>query len=470
MPRRMIVRNLNAKCMILMTCVFHMSCGRRSSSEDSGGGAATGSFAGSRVDVTGSIISQTGSQSQMQGWATALVERDSGIARVAEADSSGILKFSKASLEAAQTLVLLSPDYLVQSVLSIPSTKTNTIKQYFQMTKNTIPRLIQKGGIITFQNVDTLTVQDNTATDTNADGVPDGVASLGLSYENHGFKLVSTDTDKDGLTNDLDTDIDGDGLINVIDTDDDGDGIADYVDADANGDSVTDSQQQVSEQYFKAGLEYVAVQYTVTPTTKTLKFVTKVRDGVTPKAVAVKGATSFLKDSTYTSSDGTTGAWDYSLVDDGKSEDSGEKDLTYGRLVTLATGITPRNNQVVFFQLTMGEGTEKFVAEYPYMFPNVTPATPTTSYDTTTRTVTLAGDPFGASVQDFVWTVSVKNSDGTKVYESGATPGATRTLVIPANILMSGKTYTYKAVAQLLDKVSGVPAMAVHSADGTITN
>lgn len=442
----------------------------RSASESESAGAESG-FAGNRVDVTGSITSQSGSQSQMQGWAVVLVERDSGTGRVAEADVSGNLTFSKASLSAVQSVVLLSPDYLVQSVLTLPSTKPKTLRQYFQMSKSTLPRLVQKGGIVSFQTTDGIVMQEQTATDTDADGIPDGVASLGLAAAGGATQLLdAADTDADGIDNSVDYDIDGDGLLNAFDTDDDGDSIVDSIDSDANNDNIADALQQTSDQHFKVGVESVAVQNITTSGGQTLKFVTKVREGVAVKAVKIRGATSFLSGSTYSSPDNTAVSWDLTLADDGLNEDGAAKDFIYARNVSLATGISPRANQMVFFQLTVGEGADQFVAEFPFLFPNLSATVPTTAYDAATRIVTLTGDPFGESLQDFVWSVSVNNSAGVKVYETNLASGATRTQVIPANILVAGQTYTYKATAQLLDKVSSYPSMVVQSDEGTISH
>ena len=468
------------KCQRLITTLtlaagLTAACGHGSSDDGDGSTVSSSDFAGNRADVTGTITSQTGSQSQMAGWAVALIERDSMIGRVAEADASGTLKFGKVSFDAAQTAILLSPDYLLQAVLSLPSSKTNTIKQFFTLNKNILPRLIQKGPIITMQSTDTISITSDMAADSDGNGTPDGVASLGLQDSSAGFPLTSTvDTDSDGIPNTSDADIDGDGLINVIDTDEDGDGILDVVDADANGDGIPDTQQQASSQHFKAGVEFIAVQNESTPsgstTVSTLKFAMKVRDGVTISDVKIRGATSLLKDSTYISSDGATGTWDNKLLDDGNSEDSSANDLLYARKITLASGKAPRANQMVFFQLTIGTGADQWTAEYPYIFPSLTPAAITGAYDSATRTVTLGGNPFGESMQDFVWTVSVANSDSVKIYESATTAGATRTFTLPANILETGKTYTYTLTAQLLDKVPGYPAMIVHAAKGTISN
>jgi hypothetical protein len=436
-------------------------CGSSSSSDEEGGGAA---FSGNMQNLAGTITSQSGTPAQMKSWAVALVERDSAVARVADADASGILKWNKVSLDSVQTAFLLSPDYLVQSVMAIPSTKINTVRQYFQVSSTVLPQLVQKGAALTFRTTSGITVIDQKAADTDGDGSPDGVGSLGLAPRELGL----VDSDSDGLHNEYDIDIDGDGLINTIDGDADGDGILDVFDADANANLVTDSQESVGNAYYNQGIEYFTVKYEQGTSANTLQFVVKVRDGLTAASVKIKGPSSLLDGSTNTV--GSGGAWDLSLVDDGDNGDGAAQDLLYSRKIQLAAGKTPRVNQVLFAQVTFGTGDSAFTIDYPWLFPNLALSAITTSYDASKREISLSGNPFGTDFQSFVWSVTITNSSGLKVYESSPLSGSVRALTIPANIMQSGASYTYEAVAQTLDKIPGLPAMAVRSAVGSISN
>ena len=62
--------------------------GSRGESEDGGDGS---SFAGSRINLTSSLIGQIGTQAQMATWLVALNEQTSGVSRVAQADNTGTL-------------------------------------------------------------------------------------------------------------------------------------------------------------------------------------------------------------------------------------------------------------------------------------------------------------------------------------------------------------------------------------------
>lgn len=446
---------------LVATHLVVSGCGRSSSSGDEGDGPV---FSGNMQNVTGTITSQSGTPAQMRSWAVALFERDSGVARASDADTSGILRWNKVSFDSIQTGVLLSPDYLVQSVMAMPSTKANTVKQFFQIGSTVLPQLVQKGAAMSFRTNTGINIQDQKSSDTDGDGSPDGVGSLGLTAAS--FAL--TDRDSDGFPNETDIDIDGDGLINSVDGDADGDGVLDVFDVDANANDIPDSQETIGSHYFNQGIEYFTVKYEQGTAANTLLFVVKVRDGLSPTSVKIKGPSSLLDGST--AIEGSSGAWDLTLVDDGANGDGAAKDLLYARKVQLGSGKTPRVNQMLFAQVTFGTGDSAFTIDYPWLFPNLSLSAITTSYDSSKREITLSGNPFGSDVQTFVWSVTLTNASGLKVYESSPLFGSTRTLTIPANIMQSGATYTYEAVAQTLDKIPGLPAMAVRSAVGSISN
>ena len=451
--------------IVSFVSLYLIACGHRSSSDEGGGG---GGFSGNLQNVTGTVTSQSGSPAEMRGWLVALMERDSRVARTAVADVAGILKWNKVSLDVPQTAVLLSPDYLLQSIMSLPSSKTNTVKQYFQINSKVLPQLVQKGSGLSFQTMTGVTVQDYFASDSDADGNPDGAASFSLASAP--MRLATVDTDRDGVPNELDGDIDGDGLLNAYDGDDDGDGAADVFDPDANGNLIADTQEANGESYYSQGIEYFAVRYEQGPTNNSMQFSLKVLDGLSPESVKIRTAASLTDSSLAVSQAGDTSNWDLTLSDDGSSFDGASKDLLYAKKVQLASGKAPRVNQVLFAQVTFGTGDSAFTVEYPWMFPNLTLSGITTSYDTASRVVTLSGDPFGSSNQTFLWSVTLTNSDGIKIYASSATSGTTRTITIPSNVLQSGQTYTYQAIAQTRDTVPGGPVAAVRSATATIHN
>ena len=439
------------------------------------------------ADVVGSIGSLAGGQSQMSGWVVALIERDTNLARVGEVDQAGIFSLKHVNMAAAHTVILVSPDYVLQSVLSMPGTKEKTIKQFFTMSTKTLPRLIHKGPVVNFQDTNNISPTREIASDEDGDGIPDGTKSFSLGTnarlnaltaldagEGQSFGLTGTtreDTDRDATPNYADPDIDGDGVPNVVDPDDDGDGILDAIDLDSNGDLVQDSAQTYGELYHSVGTEFVATQFESVPqddgsTKSTLQFTTRVRDSVQPLAVQMRGPPSLFNSANIetvdTAGQPTVIKWDKLLLDDGQSGDASVNDRLFSRKVTLETGKSPRSHQVMFFQLAFGKADSPWFLEYPYTFPPVSLGSVTSAYDKTTQTVQLVGSPFG-SLTDYIWSVVIYNSEQTKIWESPTVKGVEKTFVLPSNILETGATYQYSVVAQLLDRIPGYPSFLVRS-------
>ncbi len=436
--------------------------GSRGENEDGGDGS---SFAGSRINLTSSLIGQIGTQAQMATWLVALNEQTSGVSIVAQADNTGTLGFQKVSQEVSHSAVLLSPDYIIQAVLGVASDTSNQLNPYFKFSSPALPRIVQKGGSLSFQTNEGVLFENRPCKDSNGDGIPDGASSFLLSP---GFGLLSSDLDEDGIDNELDQDVDGDCIPNAYDSDDDGDGVADLLDTDANGDGELDILQENSDQHFSVGLKHIVMQIVKTPTTQTMKFLTQTRPNTNTTRITIRGPASLFGSSIFTQGDGLTGLWDYSLADDGRNDDGIVGDGVYSRTVTLATGMTTRANQIIFFQQQMGTGADAFTAEFPFLIPNVQVTTPTLGFDGSSRTVTLSGDPFGAALQDFTWLMSVTHSSGIKVFESAPISGTTRTFVLPTNAVLPGNTYILRAVAQTPEKVKGYPGIIVQSADSTV--
>jgi len=434
------------------------------------------SLCGTMNDLRGSISSKTGSQAEMAAWVVAAFERDSGIARVSDIDSAGLYTLAHVRTDHPQTLALFTPEYILQGVLSVPDDNNNKIiHQFVQFTGAQVPKLISNGPIITFQSLDNMKVTKDVAADANSDGIPDGGKTIGAAALT-GMALtgLAPDTDLDGIGNDKDPDVNGDGIINWLDQDDNGNGILDVFDGDQNGDLVNDSSPQGhnTDQWFKEGVEYIAVQFELTPkddgtgNETTLKFTTKVQDDVTPIAVQIRGAPTLLNAATYTAKDAqgndTTNTWNRQLMDDGVSEDGNPGDRVFAKKVTLANAAMPRAHETVFFELVFGSKAAPWYIDFPYTFPDLRPAAITSLYDANTRTVRLVGAPFG-SIKDFIWIINLLNSSGSTVWTSQAVSGITDQFVIPENFIQAGQTYKYEVIAQTLDKIPGFPSYAIHT-------
>lgn len=438
---------------------------------------------GEMNDLRGSISNQSGSQAQMQAWVVAILQRDGGIARVGEVDAAGLYTLSHVRTNYAQTLAILSPDYIVQGVLSMTGNAPNNIKQFLTIGSSNLPKLVHRGPIMTFQDLIGVKATNDLASDANGDGIPDGSVSLGAgklglvqAAEDAGFSLqgAAVDIDLDGTVNVKDPDIDGDGIVNWLDPDDNGNGILDVFDGDANGDLVNDREPagQNTDLYFPEGVEWIAVQYQQRPredgtgNQSMLNFSTKVRADVTPTAVQIRGAPSLLNGSTFIAKDAqgadTSVAWNRLLIDDGKSNDDNAGDRIFGQSVVLENGKAPRAHEMVFFQLAFGAKEAPWFMEFPYTFPDVKLAAVTAQYDTNTKTVLLVGNPF-RDIQDFTWVINLYDSEGRRVWASQAIPGASRQFQIADNVMEAGKAYKFDVQATSLDKIPAKPSYTIYS-------
>ncbi len=454
---------------------------------------------GASQNITGSISSQTGEQSDLSGWIVLLVEKGSQITRTSEISRAGLFSFPRTFMKKAYTIALLSPPYTLQAVLSYPSSSTTLVRQYFTLQSPTIPHLVHKGAIITFQTLDGIKFEKDLAIDSNSDGIPDGYSLLGASLDDFeltqmeeqeldneyldGKKLdlaALVDTDLDGIANVDDGDIDGDGLANVFDPDDDGDGILDIFDDDANGDLIADAVQGRNDLYFSRDMKWISVQYVLqSPAAtggKSSRYMVfsaqRSRNAQipTPTGLQIRGATSLLTGATTEVINGSgavvSQTWDRTLLDDGLSGDAASGDLLFSRKVLLDGEKSPNQNQILFFELSYVSGDTSWAQDFPYTFPNLSLSTINASYATSSRVVTMTGNPFG-EFQTFTWTSSIYliDADGksTKVYTSSPVKGTERTAVIPNNILEAGKTYKLKVISQTLDRIPGYPSYSVES-------
>ena len=441
---------------------------------------------GSFRDVSGSITSQSGSQEEMAGWVVALIEKDSQIAKLAEIDSSGSFSFSHVFVGLEHTIALLSPSLVLRAVLAHPAEDGASVRQYFKFTSRaSIPRLIHKGLVLSWQETANIQVTGQSVADVDADGIPEGVLRA-LTASETSLHLNSQDTDVDGTPNTEDADIDGDGLINLFDHNVDGDlnangtPLYNEFDTDTNGDLVPDLQQNQSNSYFERGADWVILKYDMVPSTtnpneyiRQLTFVVKVDEDFSERLQSVQirrvPSLPILDEATVDQLD-TDGnfiplTWDGFLLDDGLNEDGAADDGMYARKVNLRVGSVPTTNQVFSFQLQYSNWTQEFL----YIFPPIRPLGPSPSYSAIDRSITFntgADAPFGNSI-DFVWIVIVfevqEDNSNKTIYTSQPVHGTESSFILPDNVIETGKVYRYKVIAQTQEKVPGYASFKIES-------
>lgn len=411
-------------------------------------------------NLTGTIRSLSGSQSQMSGWNLVLVEKSSGICRVSSIGNIGDYSFSGVYSDRSYTLVLLEPSYRISSVISRNVEDQDKVQQFFKITGNTLPSLVQSGPVIVFSDLEKVSWDSDQANDSDQDGIPNGI------------DLSLTDTDSDGLSNDKDADLDGDGLVNWFDKDDDGDSIPDTFDADADGDGVSDSAQSLGQTFFSEGLNYVAVQVVQDVNEDggldtSMLLTAQATSQTNPSSVTIKGSADFLDSSNAlvtNASNGNTStiSWDKSLADDGLNNDGAANDLLFARYVSLASGVVPKADQVIFFQIPSSSEEGAYKLEYPFTFPSVTSGVVSGSYDPDTRTFTKSGTPF-ENESYYSWSVDIFGPSGSKVYSSPSIEGSESSFVLPSGILDDSVSYTAQFLAASKGGVLSYPYWLVRS-------
>lgn len=416
--------------------------------------------------VTGSIKSITGTQSEMNQWVVALVERDTGISYAASLNAVGYYSIEGVDLDKAYTMVLLDPQFRFSAVLSHGGIEDGTIRQYFKTTKPLFPTLVHNGPIVSFTDAENLQWQDSKAKDSDSDLIPDGREVTGL-------RLAEKDSDGDSVDNSVDPDIDGDGVANWFDADDDSDGILDAFDADANGDETIDLNQTLGDQYFPREIDYIAVQVMQDVLDDqslgtTLTFTAKVSAKADVKTIRLRAPSSLTEGAraqqfNVDRGEATEVAWDGVLVDDGLNEDGTASDKTYARRIRLAAGKVPRTSQTVFVQSETEDENGTRRREFPYTFPAMVTGAISGTYSAAARQVELVGAPFGG-ITEFRWSVHVYDASGYKVFSSEPIAGGIGTYILPNGTLEEGKSYTARIVATALERIPSFPSWVIRSA------
>ncbi|MEN9833890.1 MAG: hypothetical protein RL011_83 [Pseudomonadota bacterium] len=452
--------------------VFASGCGNVGESP-----ATSCDLCGTYNDVSGVVSSAEGSLSAMQGWVVTTIERDTGIARVEPiSNNAGKFKFKKVRTNLAQTLALLSPNYRLQAVLSMPGTDSKNLRQWLRYNTTQLPKLINAGNILKFTSTDGLDIQGYTVPAQQSDQeLPTGVSKLGLT---RGTRLASPvnllrsemGANSLGLlatsTKTTSPDYNNNGIVRWLDPYD-GDKEALKLDMFATGET---SPKQV----FNNIIKYFTVQVSKSADEATqekltyLNFSTQLLDGLSPTpTVYIRGSDSLMGKSLIT------------LTDDG----SGTK--TYTGQAKVATTATINTFDVLFLELKFGSDSKAWMADFPWVFsldlssiPAATDAVAKSAWDSGNLVVT---NPFTASgstdpLNSFTWNVSVY-SDSTLIWTApsklfDATRTATNaTITVPKAVFnfASGATYKYSVSLQSDDQIPGTPSYVVQSLKFAIT-
>jgi len=439
--------------------------------------ATSCSLCGTYNDLSGVASTSEGSLSALQGWVVAAFERDTGIARVETINNtSGKFKFKHLRTDQNQTLALLSPNYRIQAVLSIPAPESKAIRQWVKFKSPQIPKLINAGNIIQLESLDGIEVQNFSvpAQLQNLD-LPTGVSKLGLTrpsqltsqYMQNIQGRVSGGLGLLGSTaKSSSSDYNNNGVIKWLDPYD--------AEKDSTKLDLFAADESNGKQLFTQGVKYFSVQVTKTADENTkenltqLTFTTQVLEGteITP-TVQMRGAEAVLGKSLV------------SLLDDGTGT------RTYQTQIKLTSTATISAFDVIFLELKFGSDAKAWIMDFPWTFPLDLSALPASS-DATAKSAWDSGNlivtnPFSAKsssdpLNSFFWNVRVY-SDTTLIWTSqyklfdASKTTANATISAPKSIFNfnNGTTYKYVVTLQSDDQIPGHPAYVIQSQRFTIT-
>jgi hypothetical protein len=409
-------------------------------------------------DVSGSIKSSTGRQTDMAGWTIMTLERSTQIARSALIGDDGTYSLGNIRADRPRTIALLSPDHLLRSILSIPTSSATQINQYFSATPDRFPPLFERGPIVVFGELEGIDAVDDAIASDRGNGVPNA------AYGDNGYGLVAG-SNPGG--------VDLTGLPAVFNPDRNANGTLDIFETDVNNNTRPDTSENYGPNFFSEGLAHAAVQYELSSATNgsetaQVVFSARLQSGATATDIKVNGSSNLTSGATV-SGGSAPGAWDGTLLDDGTNEDGVSGDGIFARRVTLGSATRLKSYEVILFEPRRADaganpaGQPIAGAKYPVTAPPVTlTAMSTPVWDSVTRTINRVGNPFG-SVTAYTWSVTVFDANGKPVYSSASIAGTEDSFVIPDNATSSGGSYTAKVTAKCQEQVSGYSFFVVTS-------
>lgn len=408
--------------------------------------------------VSGSIRISSGRQSDMANWTVLTLERTTLNARTALVGSNGTFELSHVREDRPRTIALLSPDHILRSMLSIPTASPTLINQYFSGTPAQLPPLVDRGPIVVFGSLDGITPIPDSIKSDRGDGVPNS------AYGDTGYGLIDEGSR---------TTFDPNGLPEVFNPDRNSDGILDIFEMDVNANRKADAAEGFGPNFYSEGLEYAAVQYELASDgsgteTAQILFSAKLKPGLKVQDIQIHGSNNITSGAS-TVSGGVSGAWDKTLLDDGGSDDSIAGDNIFARRITLSSATRLKSYEVVIFEPRRADGESNPSAQpvagskYPVTAPPLTvSALSTPVWDSVTRTINRAGNPFG-TVTAYTWSVTVYDANSKPVYNSNAVDGSEDTLILPDNAFDSTGSYTAKVIARCQEQVPGYSFFVVTS-------
>jgi hypothetical protein len=415
-----------------------VACGSFASKPKFSGGEGA-AVATTKATVTGSLASLVGRQSDLEGWVVLLLERDAQIGRSAVVDAKGQFSLPSARLDRPQMLALLSPQYVLRSILTLPESGTTQFREFFSTSAAALPRVIQRGPILSFASLEGITPEGDLI-----DSGPLANAPAGALGKN-GYGLADAGP------------VAGNGLPRVFSPDVDGNGTIDLFEGGGAGGGAT----------FAEGFEYVTAQLDVRYAADgaralELLLLARARGAAEHGGIVVHGPTALFAGATVAPGGE---AWDGTLRDDGANDDGTAGDGIYARRVRLAGHDLPGAFQALLFGLDMSPGNADGAAEEwiaALTFPPFTLATlRAPEVSVTDATAKRLDAPF-PGITTYDWVAAVYDGSGALAYVSPVSSGDVDTVALPAAVLAGNVGGGVEMIASTQAGVGGIARIVVH--------
>ena len=468
---------------IFLVLFLSISCGPSSSEENAASGSAledtTPVGPPKIVDKISSVINTSyGGASMLKGWHLLLFNQRDGYGHLTPVKENGLIEFQKVDINSDYTLVLLTSELQLASILVINKPNDQSLYTSFTGFETTLPYLVYNGPTMTFGQAAEIRIKNQTATDENKNNVPDGVDSqwqlVDSSKTNPLTKAESPpQTEVTGAPIAATAgvrpkeDLDSDGIINRLDRDDDGDTLPDVLDADSNGTNVVDLLETTHDQFFNNTVEFSTIGIEYVPETKEgavqyLSLIWLVR--VNPQAdivrIQVTVPPSIKSAALLTDAEGNDVAWNGEIFDDGLHEDLNAQDKVYAVKVKIPAANPPLRYQSYFISITERIEEQEVTRDYPGSFPDI----PVGKINLVVSggLVKITGSPLGEGVQ-FNWSALILDREDNLLFITPSQTSQEMTYSLPVASLPARADLKLKVIVSSPQRISGYPTYRIHS-------
>jgi hypothetical protein len=377
-----------------------------------------------------------------------MLEKGTNRGQVSPIAGNGSFSFTGIDLNKKHTFLLFSSDFQLSSVLALKVNQGAVVNQYFSTKVTVLPFVVVDGPLLSFGgNSDSVTIDDSPVTDTNVNGIPDGMDSL--------FAL-----------SDLAYDRDKDGIADTIDIDDDADGTLDYWDFDSNGNAIPDALEKTHDQYGSViSYQAITIEKDITSATNTdyyINFIVAGGSTIKIDTITVIAPLTLISKAVSQDTANSNAAWDAKLLDGGANFDMGAGDGIFGARIKIPAAGLPRRYQSYIYRVNFAAASEcpARSLDFPISFPSATLGD--FNFTLAGDILTKSGSPLGEKIA-YYWSVQVLTNENALVFNSPPLLNTVETYTLPKANLPKANNLKVRIVASSAQRITAYPAFRVYS-------